>query len=227
MFLIGGKPMRTWNCFVGCFWNCTYCNARKAAETRFKHLERYRDGFTPKLIERELRRQFNPGEFVFIAYMGDISFATIEIVQQILARVQMMLGTSFLFLTKDPAAYRYWQEAGGVVFPDHVYLGTTIESNQDYGVSKAPEPAARAFFLAQIPHSKKFISIEPVMDFDLEVMTRWMLDISPDIIEVGADNYHNNLEEPPPAKLRALLRDLRKISPVVVEKPGLERLLDG
>lgn len=72
---------------------------------------------------------------------------------------------------------------------------------------------------------KKFISIEPVMDFDLDRMTAWIADIRATIIEIGADNYHNNLPEPPPAKLKALLRNLKKICPVVVEKPGLERLL--
>jgi hypothetical protein len=48
--------------------------------------------------------------------------------------------------------------------------------------------------------------------------------MQPDIIEVGADNYHNHLPEPPWSKVKALLGKLRGISPRVVEKEGLERL---
>ncbi|GAH41335.1 unnamed protein product, partial [marine sediment metagenome] len=69
---------KTWNVYVGCGHDCTYCNARKAAETRFRHILRYRDGFTPHLVEEELDRCFKPGQFIFVAYMGDIAFATKE-----------------------------------------------------------------------------------------------------------------------------------------------------
>ena len=62
------------------------------------------------------------------------------------------------------------------------------------------------------------------MDFDLEVMTRWLREIKPDIVEIGADNYHNHLCEPSWEKVRALLESLRKFVPRVVEKDGLERL---
>lgn len=105
MFLIDGGPMRTWNCFVGCDFQCTYCNARKAAETRFSHLERYQDGFKPKFIRRELRRSFSPGEWVFVAYMGDISFASREVVISILDRIPRFPETNFLFCTKQPLVY--------------------------------------------------------------------------------------------------------------------------
>ena len=62
------------------------------------------------------------------------------------------------------------------------------------------------------------------MDFDIENIVRWIGNISPEIIEVGADNYHNNLPEPSPEKLKQLLANLRTICPNVIEKDGLERL---
>ncbi|MCL0048393.1 hypothetical protein M1N20_02975 [Dehalococcoidia bacterium] len=73
-------------------------------------------------------------------------------------------------------------------------------------------------------HPHKFISIEPIMDFDLEVLTQWLDRIKPGIVEVGADNYCNHLPEPPWWKVEALLKNLRGICPRVVEKEGLERL---
>lgn len=229
MFLIptpqGLKPMKTWNCFVGCGFECIYCNARKAALTRFKHIARYSDGFAPKLVEEELRRRFKSGQFVFICYMGDLAFATREQFLTILARIRQFPETYFLIQTKNPKHFFDWREDSGMVLPPNVYLGTTIESNRDYGLTKAPPPVERFRYLAGYPHNFKFLSIEPVMDFDLDELTNWAALARPNIIEVGADNYFNHLVEPSSTKLRQLLSRLKKTCPIVIEKEGLERLL--
>jgi len=52
-----------------------------------------------------------------------------------------------------------------------------------------------------------------------------ILDINPEIVEVGADNYNNNLPEPSPYKVNILLTELRKFGRTVIEKQGLDRLL--
>ena len=167
----------------------------------------------------ELSRRFHSGEFIFVGYMGDISFATRDEVGFILAQtIEFFSETSFLFCSKNPAVYLSWELA----FPDNLYLGTTIETNRDYGLSKAPPPLER--FRAMAEHARKFVSVEPVMDFDLEVMTRWLSEIKPDIVEIGADNYHNHLPEPSWEKVEALLVALREFVPRVVEKDRLQRL---
>src|SRR3989304_7657293 len=102
MFHIGGKPMRTWNCFVGCNFNCTYCSARKTALTRLKNSPRYCDGFVPHRVEIDLNRSFRPGEFVFIAYMGDISFASADFIAEILERVAAQPDVNFLVCSRNP-----------------------------------------------------------------------------------------------------------------------------
>lgn len=224
MFLIDGKPMKTWNVFVGCDFRCTYCNARKAALTRFKHFARYKDGFAPKLIEEELTRHFKPGQFIFVAYMGDIAFATREQFLRILARIRDFPQTDFLIQSKNPKQLYDWLVDWGITLPSNVYLSTTIETNRDYGLTKAPPPLERFRYFTGYPHNFKFLSIEPIMDFDLEEMVKWVTLMNPDIIEVGADNYHNNLPEPPWSKVEQLLEKLREICPNVVEKEGLERL---
>ena len=65
------------------------------------------------------------------------------------------------------------------------------------------------------------------MDFDLAELGEWVAEIQPSIIEVGADNYHNHLPEPPWWKVERLLENLRGICATVVEKKGLERLKGG
>ena len=225
MFLIptpeGLKPMTTWNVYIGCRHFCSYCNARKAAETRFRRIARYRDGFEPKLVESELRRQFKPGEFVFVAYMGDISFATREETRLILMGIAHFPETSFLFCSKNPRVFSEWH----LEFPTNLYLGTTLETNRDYHLSKAPPPLLRLQALAAIDWPKKFVSIEPIMDFNLEMFVSWLHWLKPAIIEVGGDNYSNGLPEPSGPKLADLLERLRRLHFTVVEKEGLERIL--
>lgn len=214
----------TWNVFVGCGHECTYCNARKAALTRFKRIARYRDGFTPKLVESELRRRFKPGQFIFVAYMGDIAFATREQFLTIIAKIREFPETNFLIQTKNPEQLYDWWADWCISLPANVSLGTTIETNRNYGLSKAPPPYDRFRYLTGYPHKRKFLSIEPIMDFDLDILVSWVRILKPEIVEVGADNYHNNLPEPPWWKVEALLGRLREICPKVVEKEGLERL---
>lgn len=222
-----GEPLNTWNVYVGCRHDCTYCNARKLALTRLKNTARYRGGFEPHLVEEELGRSFKPGDFVFIAYMGDISFATNDEFQKILSRVRKFPNTDFLIQTRYPKVFFDWRIDHGIYLPAHVYFGSTIETNRDYGLSKAPPPIERYRYLAGYPHNRKSLSIEPIMDFDFPTLVHWVKLIQPNIIWVGADNYKNGLEEPPWWKVESLLKSLRAICPAVVEKPGLERLRRG
>ncbi|MBA7645896.1 hypothetical protein ES703_53656 [subsurface metagenome] len=214
---------KTWNVFVGCEFECSYCNARKAALTRLKESPRYKDGFKPHLVEAELKRTFRPGQFIFVAYMGDIAFASRRAREVIYSRICQFPHTYFLIQTKNPECFRWWR----LPTPVNVYLGTTIETNRDYHLTKAPQPIERFRQLTGYPHNLKFLSIEPIMDFDLEELTQWVKLLQPDIIEVGADNYHNHLPEPPWGKVERLLESLRGICPKVIEKEGLERLKGG
>jgi len=178
----------------------------------------------PKFHEKELLKTFSPGEFIAVSLMGDIAFATKEQFLRILARIREFPQTHFLIQSKNPKQLYDWREDWGITLPPNVYLGTTIETNRDYGLTKAPKPIERFRYLAGYPHNLKFLSVEPIMDFDLEEMVNWVTLMQPDIIEVGADNYHNHLQEPPRWKVEALLERLRAICPVVIEKEGLERL---
>jgi len=214
---------RTWNVFVGCRYDCSYCSARKAALTRFKHLERYKDGFRPHLVESELYKSFKPGEFIFVSYMGDISFATPAEALRINVVTRSYPKTRFLLCTKDPGCFFKWD----LIWPDNVVLATTIETNYSNIFSKAPSPFERYINLKRYQHSHKMVSIEPIMYSDIDALTTWMKAISPEIIEVGADNYHNHLPEPSPEQLNQLLSNLREICPNVIEKDGLDRLKGG
>lgn len=220
MFHVDGKPMKTWNVFVGCSFSCSYCNARQLATTRLKNLPRYRDGFTPHMVESELERHFSPGDFVFIGYMGDISFAGLDLINYLLDELHSQPEVNFLFCTKNPIRYLTWPPP----FPDNLYFGATIESTEDYGFSKAPPPGQRYSAMLHLEHPRKLISIEPICDFNLVRLLKWVYDIRPEIVEIGADNYHNDLPEPPWEKVEKLIKGLEGFCPNVIQKKGLERL---
>ena len=217
MFTYNGKRMVTWNPFTGCNFNCSYCWARKLAETKLK--ASYPNGFIPTTHPDRFNKRFKPNDFVFVCSMGDISFAPSVVWNQVYITAQNHPDTKFLLCTKNPLIYQHlaWRL-------DNVYYGITIETNRPIQVSKAPSPETRYGIMILDKHPHKFISIEPIMDFDLAGFVWWIEDIAPEIVEVGADNYNNNLPEPEPEKVERLLSYLKGICPIVIEKPGLERL---
>jgi DNA repair photolyase len=218
----GARSMKTWNIWVGCRFNCQYCNARKMALARLQHVPRYRKGFEPHFVEEELDRHFAKGQWVFVGYMGDISFASDTQRERLMSCVRDRPHNTFLFCSKSPACYLNLNLEG----TPNLVLGTTIETNRDTSAwSQAPPTFERAEALARLSNQRKFISIEPIMDFDLADLVHLVDMVNPELIEIGADNYCNSLPEPPRWKLKALLNCLRQIVPHVIEKEGLERLL--
>jgi protein gp37 len=221
MFTYNGKRLTTWNPQTGCAFSCLYCWSCPLAETRLK--AHYPNGFIPAFHTDRLKRKFKEGEFCFISSMGDISFCKPDDLKQILDIVENNPQTDFLFCTKNPMIYRK------KIFKDdlsNAYYGATIETNRSYpqDISKAPINLLRYSAMVGLKNCRKFISIEPVMDFDLEDFTDWILTIEPEIVEIGADNYRHSLPEPEWYKVSALIDKLELAGIQVIQKEGLERL---
>jgi hypothetical protein len=60
------------------------------------------------------------------------------------------------------------------------------------------------------------VSIEPIMDFDLEPFVQWIGDIKPILVHVGYDNYNSNLPEPPLSKTNQSIYQLRTFAAVKI-----------
>jgi len=214
MFNIVGE---TWNPITGCLHFCRYCWARQLALTKLKNTKRYKDGFKPRLNEEELRKSFRGG-VVFVSDMGDIFSPGVqnEWIVKVIKHIAKFPDTYFLFLTKNPTKYKDLLD----IMPPNAILGATIETNKDdlyteHKISQAPLPSIRYRAMKELEWPLKFISIEPILDFDLETFVQWIKDINPFMVYVGYDNYNWKLPEPPMKKTQELIERLGKFTLVV------------
>lgn len=197
---------KTWNPVIGCLHNCTYCWARSLAETRLAQMEKYKDGFKPNIAEYELRKKFRK-QYVFACDMGDLfgDWVPKEWILKVIDAIKTNPSSYFLFLTKNPKRYFEFLEA----FPKNLVLGTTIETNREYKVSSAPSVVERFKCATSLPYKIKMVSIEPIMDFDMDVFLSWIKSISPVVVHVGYANRNQHLPEPSLDKTLELISKLR------------------
>jgi len=228
----------TWNVGKGCTHLCSYCNVWKIFVPKLQRNPmtcRYRDGFTIRLFDDRLR---NPNYkktgvgLVFIWYMGDWMCPAVpdEWILEILEVVKTDRNTEFLSCTKNSPRYlKLAKTYGWEIFPENLWFGTTIETNRPIAnqFTNAPPVYKRYRAMVKVPREKKFLSIEPKMDCDPEVLVKWAEDMKIKIVEVGADNYGNNLPEPEGWKVKELLTGLDQTCDLVVKKRGLERLTES
>ena len=207
---------KTWNPVTGCLHYCRYCWARRLALTKLKNTKKYRNGFSPQIHENEFRKRFN-GDFVFVSDMGDLfgDWVPEEWILKVIEHIKKFPDTDFLFLTKNPKRYHEFID----YFPENAILGATIETNRDdlyreHNISRAPLPSERYKAMKALDWPKKFVSIEPILDFDLNEFATWIREIRPIMVYVGYDNYNNKLPEPRLEKTLRLIKELSEITTV-------------
>lgn len=202
----------TWNPIKGkCPFQCTYCymKRRKVGELR--------------LDDKALQDNLGEGRTIFIGSSLDMFAQAVPgcWIRAVLHRIQQFPQNTYFFQSKFPQRFHRFR------FPENTKLGTTIETNRDYNLTLAPSPAERACAMYSLfwpsPHPK-IISIEPIMDFDLNAFVAWIHCIEPEFVSIGADSKGHNLPEPPGLKLTALIAELQQFTEVK-QKSNLQRLL--
>lgn len=212
------EVMKTWSPIIGCLGHqCTYCYARALAEGRLKGTPKYAEGFKPRLWEPALKSRFHQG-LVFVCNMGDLwgEWVPAEWIGRVLGVARQSPKATFLFLTKNPA--RYFEHLDDM--PPNVILGATIETDHypTQGISLAPAPERRAHVLAGLGDKwPTMVSIEPVLDFDLDTLVAMVKSIAPQFVYLGMDNWNHHLPEPPLAKTRELIAALGEFTEVRVK----------
>ena len=109
----------------------------------------------------------------------------------------------------------------------HSHLGGECPHRCVYcyvGVGLAPRPEERMCAMVNLP-TRKFVTIEPVLDFDLDVLADWLIKISPGFVNLGADSKGHNLIEPDIKKIMGLVNRLKGHGVELRIKENLRRLL--
>jgi DNA repair photolyase len=211
-----------------CLHGCFYCWSEALKKGRLKNTAKYRDLSEPKLIEKELTKTFKSSDFTFVEPMGDLfgEWVSEEMILKVLTFMHNHQGR-WLLLTKNPK--RMWK------FEHHIptrrtMIGITLETNRvTTAVSKAPIPLHRTLSFRNFTYYgkevKRFVCIEPIMDFDLAEFVKLIAICDPEMVAVGYDNYNNRLPEPELGKTEDLIRHIELMGVQVVRKTLRERVV--
>lgn len=208
-----------------CPHQCSYCYVQKnpwGVSPRYKGEIRF--------IGEELKVDYGAGRTIFIEHMSDMFAVGVkeEWIESIFAHCNQYKNNTYVFQTKNPGrAHRFIN-----CFPKKFLIGTTIETNRDIKISKAPHPVNRYLGIRKFlefdsyrDNAEIFITIEPIMDFDVDVLFNWIAELRPSFVNIGADSKHTGLIEPSPIKVRHLISLLNRGGIVIKKKTNLQRLL--
>jgi hypothetical protein len=202
----------TWNTIKGeCPHGCTYCYMHRWGKQNPVHFD-----------EKELKTDLGSGNFIFVGSSCDM-FAE-YIPERWIMETLLHCGkfdNSYLFQSKNPKQFNYYSD-----YPEKSMFCTTIETNRIYAeMGNAPRPEYRAvamFYISEL--YKTYVTIEPIMDFDLAVMVDLIWLCNPEQVNIGADSGNNHLIEPSKEKLLELISELQKFT-MIAKKTNLERIL--
>ncbi len=203
----------TYNTVKGeCPHGCTYC-----------YMGKWKNQKPVRFDEKELKTDLGEGKFIFVGSSCDMFAEDIppRWIERTLKHCMKYYNNNYLFQSKNPA--RFFDFG----YPDSVFC-TTIETNRFYSefMQNSPKPQDRADAMARIRHSYSdiYVTIEPIMDFDLDDLVSMIKYISPAQVNIGADSGGNNLPEPSADKIMALIDMLDEVT-TIHKKNNLSRLI--
>lgn len=221
----------TWNPLAGqCLHNCSYCSTNKLR--KYPAIQNKYSG-EPRLQECEFNTNLGYSNFIFVAAQNDLFANDIprEFILTVINHCKKYDANSYLFQTKNPVRI--------IEFVDELMIldfrvCTTIETNRFYpeimGNTVKPEYRGYAmndieyWFCMGFPNKKLYVTIEPIIDFDIKEFSRIIEDCLPYQVNIGADSGNNGLPEPSKEKIEALIAELETFTKVKL-KSNLNRLL--
>lgn len=204
-----GFVTHTWNPIKGeCSHDCVYCYMKVWKQKPIR------------LVESELKDDLGSGNFIFVGSSTDM-FAE-EVSREWIAKVLKYCNkfkNKYLFQTKNPL--NLWSFL--TIIPKDSIVATTIETNRAGFNYNAPSVTERQEMIINNSF-KVMITIEPIMDFDLEPFIKMIKEIKPFQVAIGADSKNHKLPEPSKEKVEALIKELEKFTKVI-QKDNLKRLI--
>jgi hypothetical protein len=219
----------TWNPLGGkCLHDCSYCSTNTLR--RFPCVAEKYSGEI-RLTKDVTKRFAGKPKTIFVAAQNDLFAEGVEsgFIRRVLLQCHFYQQHTYLFQSKNPIRFMEFRD----FYPEESIFCTTIETNRTYPqMGNTPTPHDRAMAMNDVVHElgnnlgrwKYQVTIEPIMDFDLEEMA-WLIETClPDQVNIGADSKRNNLPEPSHEQVMDLIDNLNKYTRVV-NKRNLNRLL--
>lgn len=206
--------------FIGgkCPHNCKYCFV---LQTRFKKVvDRYSGEL--RLLEEEFKKPLGKNKTIFICDCNDLFAEPIPTnwINKVLDFLNEYPYNTYLLQTKNPKRYLEFKDRLKL---KNIILGTTIETNMDNILSKAPPPRERAKAMSMLKGFRTMVSIEPIQNFNLDELIFLIKSIKPEFVSVGADSKGHRLIEPDKIQIKQLIKELRAFTKVKL-KDNLARL---
>lgn len=205
----------TWNTVKGsCYHDCSYC-----------YMKRWGKQKPVRFDEKELKTDLGKDNFIFVGSSCDMFAEYIKgewIDKTLWKCIESQDENSFFFQSKNVLGMIEMQN----YFPKNHSVCTTIETNRYYPkiMNNAPPPIKRHNLFFDLFSVNKYITIEPIMDFDIRLFVDMLNRYNVKQINIGADSGNNNLPEPPKEKIIELIAELEKFTKVK-QKKNLNRLL--
>ena len=206
----------TWNSIKGaCLHDCAYC-----------YMKRWGKLNPVRLDEKELKCNLGSDNFIFVGSSCDIFAADIpaEWIEKTLEHCRKF-DNRYLFQSKNPSRMMESLNAGNM--PDNAVFCTTIETNRFYPeiMRNSPPIKERVDAMRELSNrADVYVTIEPILDFDLSDMVELLKQCNAKQINIGADSGGNKLPEPIKEKLLQLIEAIKSFS-VIDKKRNLARML--
>ena len=204
-----------------CSHDCHYCFMKQMK--RFPHIKEKYSG-EPRLYEKEFEKKFKPNETVFVVDCADLFANNVPayMIIKTLNYCQKFPETTFLFQSKNPARMGSYLN----ILPKNSILCTTIETVQNNEfMGNTPSISNRINAIRELSnYFKTQITVEPIMNFDLDVFVQLLRYSKAGQINLGCDSKKNHLPEPSKEKILSLIQECEKFTKVH-QKENLKRLL--
>jgi hypothetical protein len=175
--------------------------------------------------QKELKTDLGSGNFIFVGSSNDIFARDIPdtwIIETL--KHCAKFDNTYLFQSKNPF---YFTAIETYLRPEQYRLCTTIETNRWYPeiMGKTEKPERRIQGIYQFKHRIPiYITIEPIMDFDLCDLAEMICSVQPVQVNIGADSGDNHLPEPTGEQVMCLIEELKTFT-TIDKKINLKRLL--
>lgn len=188
-----------------------------------------RFGGQPELYfdEREFQTDLGKDNFIFVGSSCDMWAESIPEgwITSTLEHCRKYNNT-YLFQSKNPK--RFMEFVGQIPSAESSVLGTTIESDiRHMCMGNAPLPEDRAIAINALSNMfRTMVTVEPILAFNLEKLSRLVIMCKPAWVNIGADSKGHGLPEPDSDQIMELVEKLESNFIQVKLKHNIKRIME-